>query len=40
LNAGEVVTTGTCLTPLSIAPGDAMTADFGALGYVSVQIER
>jgi 2-keto-4-pentenoate hydratase len=40
LKAGEVVTTGTCLTPLPIAPGDAMTADFGILGRVSVQIGR
>ena len=40
LKAGAVVTTGTCLTPLPIAPGDAMTAEFGAIGHVSVQIER
>jgi 2-keto-4-pentenoate hydratase len=39
LKAGEVVTTGTCLTPLPIAPGDTVTADFGALGRVSVRIE-
>ena len=39
LKAGEVVTTGTCLTPLPIAPGDAVTADFGALGGVSVRID-
>jgi 2-keto-4-pentenoate hydratase len=38
LKAGEVVTTGTCLTPLPIAPGDEMTADFGMLGRVSVFI--
>jgi 2-keto-4-pentenoate hydratase len=36
LKAGEVVTTGTCLTPLPIAPGDAMVAEFGVLGRVSV----
>jgi len=36
LKAGEVVTTGTCLTPLPIAPGDTMNADFGKLGRVSV----
>jgi 2-keto-4-pentenoate hydratase len=36
LKAGEVVTTGTCLTPLAIEPGDRMTADFGVLGRVSV----
>src|SRR5688572_29778244 len=31
LKAGHVVTTGTCLTPLPIKPGDAMVADFGVL---------
>src|SRR5688572_1347051 len=39
LKAGEVVTTGTCLTPLPIAPGDAITADFGALGRVSLFLD-
>jgi 2-keto-4-pentenoate hydratase len=38
LHAGEVVTTGTCLTPLPIAPGDGVTADFGVLGSVHVQM--
>ena len=38
LHAGEVVTTGTCLVPLAIAPGDRFTADFGTLGVVDVQI--
>lgn len=36
LRAGQVVTTGTCLTPLPIAPGDHVTCDFGALGSTSV----
>lgn len=36
LHAGEVVTTGTCHTPLPIQSGDRMEADFGALGKVSV----
>lgn len=36
LRAGEVVTTGTCLVPIAIAPGDAIEADFGALGRVAV----
>jgi 2-keto-4-pentenoate hydratase len=35
LKAAQVVTTGTCLTPLPIVPGDTMTADFGVLGRVS-----
>jgi len=38
LHAGEVVTTGTCLIPLAIAPGDLVEADFGVLGHVSVRI--
>jgi 2-keto-4-pentenoate hydratase len=36
LRAGEVVTTGTCCTPLPIPAGDVFAADFGALGKVSV----
>jgi 2-keto-4-pentenoate hydratase len=37
LRAGEVVTTGTCHTPLPVEPGDWVEADFGRLGRVSVQ---
>lgn len=36
LKAGEVVTTGTCVAPIAIAPGDAIEADFGVLGRVGV----
>ena len=36
LRAGEVITTGTCCTPLPIRPGDVFAADFGELGKVSV----
>jgi 2-keto-4-pentenoate hydratase len=36
LHAGEVVTTGTCCTPLPIRAGDVFAADFGVLGKVSV----
>jgi 2-keto-4-pentenoate hydratase len=36
LRAGEVVTTGTCCTPLPIQAGDLFAADFGVLGKVSV----
>jgi len=39
LHAGEVVTTGTCLVPLPIAPGDTVDADFGVLGRLSVRIK-
>jgi 2-keto-4-pentenoate hydratase len=35
LKAGEIVTTGTCVTPLEIAAGDKVIADFGALGRVA-----
>ena len=40
LHAGQVVTTGTCATPLPIGPGDEMVADFGPLGRVSVRFSR
>jgi len=38
LHAGEVVTTGTCLVPLPIEPGDHVRADFGELGSVEVSL--
>jgi 2-keto-4-pentenoate hydratase len=38
LDAGQVVTTGTCLVPLPIAPGDTVVGDFGPLGGVSVRL--
>jgi 2-keto-4-pentenoate hydratase len=34
LLAGEVVTTGTCITPIRIAPGDHIRVDFGAFGLI------
>ena len=37
LGNGEVVTTGTCATPLAVTPGDAVSADFGALGHISLR---
>jgi len=40
LRAGQVVTTGTCLTPLPIATGDRVSMDFGALGSVSVVFDE
>lgn len=36
LRAGEVVTTGTCVKPVPIAPGDQVRGDFGPLGTVAV----
>jgi 2-keto-4-pentenoate hydratase len=37
LKAGQVVTTGTCTTPIPIGHGDAVHADFGAVGSVDVR---
>ena len=36
LQKGQVVTTGTCMVPLEIEPGDTATADYGPLGRVSM----
>lgn len=36
LKAGEVVTTGTSVVPVAIAPGDRVVADFGVLGTAEV----
>lgn len=38
--AGQVVTTGTCLTPPPIEPGDRLRADFGSLGQVAATMTR
>jgi 2-keto-4-pentenoate hydratase len=38
LKAGEVVTTGTCIVPLAIAPGDEVVGSLGVLGEVSVRL--
>jgi 2-keto-4-pentenoate hydratase len=35
LGAGQVVTTGTCLVPMEVGPGDAVSADYGALGSIA-----
>ena len=36
LKPGEIITTGTCITPAAVAPGDQMMADFIGLGRVTV----
>jgi 2-keto-4-pentenoate hydratase len=36
LKAGDIVTTGTCITPPTIAPGDKFVAAFAGLGQVAV----
>jgi 2-keto-4-pentenoate hydratase len=38
IRRGELVTTGTCMTPLEVAPGDRVTADYGDLGKVGVTL--
>lgn len=38
LLGGQFVSTGTCLTPMAIAPGDHVRGDFGALGSIEVTI--
>jgi 2-keto-4-pentenoate hydratase len=35
--AGQFVTTGTCMPPLAVAPGDRVQADFGVLGRVDAR---
>jgi 2-keto-4-pentenoate hydratase len=37
MSAGQLVTTGTCMAPLEIGPGDEVVADFGTLGQVSAR---
>jgi 2-keto-4-pentenoate hydratase len=37
LQAGQFVTTGTCMAPLEVQPGDAVLADFGVLGRVAAR---
>ena len=38
LRAGDWVTTGTCIVPVAIAPGDVVRAEFGVLGDVTVRL--
>lgn len=38
LKQGQLVTTGTCMVPLDILPGDHVHADCGALGTIEVRI--
>jgi len=35
---GELVTTGTCMIPLEIVPGDAVIADYGVFGTIGVRV--
>jgi 2-keto-4-pentenoate hydratase len=38
IEAGQFVTTGTCVVPVAIAPGDRIRADFGDFGSVDVSL--
>jgi 2-keto-4-pentenoate hydratase len=38
VKAGQFVTTGTCIIPMAIAPGDEVRADYGELGAISCRI--
>ena len=38
LRAGDWIITGTCVTPVPIAPGQHVRCDFGVLGTVGVQL--
>lgn len=38
LAAGQIVSTGTCMPPLDVEPGDRVTADFGDLGQIMVTV--
>ncbi|WP_228386408.1 2-keto-4-pentenoate hydratase [Ornithinicoccus halotolerans] len=36
LQAGQLVTTGTCIDPMPVAPGDTVTGDWGRFGTLQV----
>ena len=38
LAAGQYVSTGTCMVPLAIAPGDRVSADYGRFGTIALQL--
>lgn len=40
LHAGQTVITGTCMAPLPIEPMDRVSADYGLLGRISIEIVR
>lgn len=40
LAAGQVVTTGTCVKPFAVKPGDRVIADFGSLGRIDVRFKN
>ena len=38
IKRGDLVTTGTCVIPAAISPGDMIAADYGVLGEIRVEI--
>jgi 2-keto-4-pentenoate hydratase len=38
LRAGDLISTGTCMVPLEVRPGDTVHADFGALGSLTLRL--
>ena len=38
LQAGQVVSTGTCMVPLQAGPGDEIEADYGVLGTIRLKL--
>lgn len=38
LEVGQFVSTGTCMVPLEVEPGDAVHADFGVLGALALRL--
>ena len=38
VKAGQFVTTGTCIVPMAVKPGDAVSVDYGVLGSISCRI--
>ena len=39
LGRDQIVTTGTCVTPLPVEPGDCVTGDYGDFGRIEVRFE-
>jgi 2-keto-4-pentenoate hydratase len=40
IEEGHVITTGTCMTPLKVIPGNHVVADFGSLGSTEVRFSN
>ena len=38
VKAGQFITTGTCIVPMAVSPGDAVIIDYGDLGKISASI--